>query len=40
MQTITTIGLDIIQGTRRTCGVNEIMLDNRRDVKVGRANST
>jgi len=29
-----------IQGTRRACGVNEIAPDNRRDVKVGRANST
>ena len=29
-----------VQGTRRTCGVNEIAPDNRRDVKVGRANST
>ena len=29
-----------IQGTRRACGVNEIAPDIRRDVKVGRANST
>jgi transposase len=29
-----------IQGTRRACGVNEIAPDNRREVKVGRANST
>src|SRR6202521_5241948 len=29
-----------IQGTRRACAINEIALDNRRDVKVGRANST
>src|SRR5438034_11406388 len=29
-----------LQATRRTCGVNEIAPDSRRDVKVGRANST
>ena len=29
-----------IQGTRRACAINEIAPDNRRDVKVGRANST
>ena len=29
-----------LQGTRRACAVNEIAPDNRRDVKVGRANST
>src|SRR6266481_5660858 len=29
-----------IQGTRRTCAVNEIAPDTWRDVKVGRANST
>ena len=29
-----------LQGTRRTRGVNEIAPDIRRDVKVGRANST
>ena len=29
-----------LQGTRRTCGVNEIAPVTRRDVKVGRANST
>jgi hypothetical protein len=29
-----------LQGTRRPCGVNEIALGIRRDVKVGRANST
>src|SRR5476651_1894339 len=29
-----------LQGTHRACAVNEIALDNRRDVKVGRANST
>ena len=29
-----------IQGTRRACGINEIAPDIRRDVKVGRANST
>jgi transposase len=29
-----------IQGTRRACGVNEIAPGIRRDVKVGRANST
>jgi transposase len=29
-----------LQGTRRTRGVNEIALEIRRDVKVGRANST
>ena len=29
-----------LQGTRRACGVNEIAPDIRRDVKVGRANST
>jgi hypothetical protein len=29
-----------LQATRRACGVNEIAPDTRRDVKVGRANST
>src|SRR5450631_1935209 len=29
-----------IQGTRRACAINEIAPGNRRDVKVGRANST
>jgi hypothetical protein len=29
-----------LRGTRRACGVNEIASDNRRDVKVGRTNST
>ena len=29
-----------LQGTGRACGVNEIAPDIRRDVKVGRANST
>jgi transposase len=29
-----------LQATRRACGVNEIAPDSRRDVKVGRANST
>jgi|SRR5262249_7756854 len=29
-----------LQGTGRTCGVNEIASDIRRDVKVGRVNST
>jgi transposase len=29
-----------IQGTRRACAINEIAPDIRRDVKVGRANST
>ena len=29
-----------LQGTRRACGMNEIASDIRRDVKVGRANST
>jgi hypothetical protein len=29
-----------LQATRRTCAVNEIAPDIRRDVKVGRANST
>ena len=29
-----------LQGTRRACGVNEIASDIRRDVTVGRANST
>ena len=29
-----------LQGTCRACGVNEIAPDNRRDVKVGRTNST
>ena len=29
-----------LQGARRACGVNEIASDIRRDVKVGRANST
>jgi hypothetical protein len=28
------------KATRRTCAVNEIAPGNRRDVKVGRANST
>ena len=28
------------EGTRRACGINEIAPDNRRDVKVGRTNST
>jgi hypothetical protein len=32
---------DMVLETRRTCGVNEITPGNlRRDVKVGRANST
>jgi hypothetical protein len=29
-----------LQGARRACGINEIAPDNRRDVKVGRTNST
>jgi hypothetical protein len=29
-----------LQGAGRACGVNEIAPDIRRDVKVGRANST
>ena len=29
-----------LQRTRRACGVNQIALDIRHDVKVGRANST
>jgi len=29
-----------LQGTRRARGINEIASDIRRDVKVGRANST
>ena len=29
-----------LQGARRACGVNQIASDIRRDVKVGRANST
>ena len=29
-----------LQGTHRACGINDIASDIRRDVKVGRANST